>query len=54
MGVLVDTLRVSGVQDAVIEKRVRALLPSVGSAARLIFLSAVETLLAERYGFGSP
>ena len=53
IGVLVDTLRVSGVQDAVIERRVRALLPSVASAARLIFLSAVETLLAERYGFGS-
>ena len=49
--VLVETLRASGMDQETLEKRVTAILPGAGSAARLIFLSAARTLLTERYGF---
>ena len=49
--VLVETLRDSGVSQAVIEKRVTGILPGAGAAARVIFLSAVQTLLTEKHGF---
>ena len=49
--VLVETLRASGMDQAGIEKRVTGILPGAGAAARLIFLSAARTLLAERHGF---
>lgn len=49
--VVVETLREAGVSQADIETRIRSLLPRAGGAARLIFLSAVTTLLADRHGF---
>ncbi|AVZ40385.1 MULTISPECIES: MerR family transcriptional regulator [unclassified Dietzia] len=49
--VLVEALGDAGIDKAVLEKRVRSTLPRAGTAARLIFLSAAETLLAERHGF---
>ncbi|AWH96493.1 MerR family transcriptional regulator [Dietzia psychralcaliphila] len=49
--VLVETVRTAGWDQAVLEKRVRSVLPRAGAAARLIFLSAAETLLTERHGF---
>ncbi|HJC61814.1 MAG TPA: MerR family transcriptional regulator [Candidatus Dietzia intestinigallinarum] len=49
--VLVETLRASGMDQETLEKRVSAILPGAGAAARLIFLSAARTLLTERYGF---
>lgn len=49
--VLVETLRTSGMDQATIEKRVTGILPGAGAAARLIFLSAAQTLLTERHGF---
>ncbi|GLB63478.1 hypothetical protein NCCP2495_13570 [Dietzia sp. NCCP-2495] len=49
--VLVETLRDSGMDQAVIEKRVTDILPGAGAAARLIFLSAVQTLLSDNHGF---
>lgn len=49
--VLVQTLQRSGMDQSVIEKRVTGILPGAGAAARLIFLSAAQTLLTERYGF---
>ncbi|EYT61735.1 MerR family transcriptional regulator [Dietzia sp. UCD-THP] len=49
--VLVEALRDAGIDKAVLEKRVRSTLPGAGTAARLIFLSAAETLLTQRHGF---
>lgn len=49
--ILVQTMRGAGMGQAVIEKRVNGILPRAGLAARLIFLSAARTLLAERHGF---
>ena len=49
--VLVETLRDSGMDQAAIEKRVTDILPGAGAAARLIFLSAVQTLLSDNHGF---
>ena len=49
--ILVKTMRDAGMDQAVIEKRVNGILPRAGSAARLIFLSAAQTLLTERHGF---
>ncbi|WP_194860859.1 MerR family transcriptional regulator [Dietzia sp. SYD-A1] len=49
--VLVEALGDAGIDKAVLEKRVRSTLPRAGTAARLIFLSAAETLLTERHGF---
>lgn len=49
--VLVETLRASGMDQATLEKRVSGILPGAGAAARLIFLSAAQTLLADRHGF---
>lgn len=49
--ILVKTMRDAGMDQAVIEKRVGGILPRAGSAARLIFLSAAQTLLTERHGF---
>lgn len=49
--VLVETLRASGMDQAAIEKRVTAILPGAGAAARLIFLSAAHTRLSEQHGF---
>lgn len=49
--VLVETLRDSGTDQASIEKRVNAILPGAGAAARVIFLSAAQTLLSDRHGF---
>lgn len=49
--ILVKTMRDAGMDQAVIEKRVAAMLPRAGSAARRIFLSAAQTLLTERHGF---
>ena len=37
--------------QSVIVKRVTGIMPRAGAAARLIFLSAAQTLLTERYGF---
>lgn len=54
VNVLVDTVRGAGMAQAVVEKRVRSILPRAGAAARLIFLSAAETLLSERHGFSTP
>lgn len=49
--VVVEALTAAGVAKAQVETRVQAALPRAGSAARLIFLSAVTTLLTERHGF---
>lgn len=49
--ILVTTMRDAGMDQARIEKRVNAMLPRAGAAARLIFLSAAQTLLTERHGF---
>ena len=49
--VLVGTMREAGVDESVIRKRVTGILPRAGAAARLIFLSAAQTLLTERHGF---
>lgn len=49
--VVVEVLTAAGVARPEIEKRVQGVLPQAGSAARLIFLSAVTTLLTERHGF---
>lgn len=49
--VVVEVLTAAGLASPEIEKRVQAVLPQAGSAARLIFLSAVTTLLTERHGF---
>lgn len=49
--VVVETLRESGMRQEDIETRIQAMLPRAGGAARLIFLSAVTTLLADRHGF---
>jgi DNA-binding transcriptional MerR regulator len=49
--VLVDILREAGMEQALIEKRIRSILHRAGAAARLIFLSAAETRLVERHGF---
>lgn len=51
IGVLVETLKAAGTSQSVIEKRVTGILSPAGAAARLIFLSAAQTLLTERYGF---
>ena len=51
MDVLVETMRRAGMAQDVMEKRVQSILVRAGSAARLIFLSAAQTLLAERHGF---
>lgn len=48
---VVEALRASGATQPQIEDRVESLLPRAGGAARLIFLSAVGTLLTERHGF---
>jgi len=48
--VVVEALRASGTDPARIEERLVALMPRAGAAVRLIFLSAVTTLLAERHG----
>lgn len=52
--VLVETIRAAGMPQATVEKRVRSILPRAGAAARLIFVSAAETLLRERHGFSAP
>lgn len=52
--VLVETLRASGMDQGTIEKRVSGILPGAGAAARVIFLSAAQTLLADRHGFPKP
>ena len=49
--VLVETLRASGMDQKTIEKRVNGILDGAGAAARVIFLSAAQTLLADRHGF---
>ncbi len=49
--VLVETLRDAGTGQEAIEKGVTGILPGAGAAARVIFLSAAQTLLAERHGF---
>ena len=49
--VLVQTMRDAGMDQSVIVKRVTGIMPRAGAAARLIFLSAAQTLLTERYGF---
>lgn len=49
--ILVQTMRDAGMDQSVIVKRVTGLMPRAGAAARLIFLSAAETLLTERHGF---
>lgn len=54
INVLVETIRGTGMTQAVMEKRVRSILPRAGAAARVIFLSAAETLLRERHGFSAP
>ena len=51
LSVLVQTLRDAGMSQAVIERRVNGILTPAGAAARLIFLSAAQTLLTERHGF---
>lgn len=51
LDVLVQSLRDSGKEQSVIVKRVTGIMPRAGAAARLIFLSAAETLLTERHGF---
>lgn len=50
MEVLVQTMSDAGMSRAVIEKRIGSILPRAGAAARVIFLSAAESLLAERHG----
>lgn len=52
--VVVRALREAGLDDARIEERVNALLPSASAAVRRIFLSAVAALLAERHGITRP
>lgn len=49
--VVVRAMRDSGMDQAVMVKRVTGILPRAGAAARLIFLSAVQTVLTERHGF---
>lgn len=49
--ILVQTMRDAGMDQSVIVKRVTGIMPRAGAAARLIFLSAAETLLTERHGF---
>ena len=49
--VLVQTLWDAGKDQATLEKGVTGILPGAGAAARVIFLSAAQTLLAERHGF---
>lgn len=51
IGVVVQTMSEAGVSRAVIEKRIGSILPRAGGAARVIFLSAAETLLARKHGF---
>lgn len=46
--VVVEALTAAGVDVPEVEQRVASLLPRAGVAARLIFLSAVTTLLADR------
>lgn len=48
--VLMQTMRGAGMAQLVVEKHIGSILPRAGDAARVIFLSAAETLLAERYG----
>lgn len=49
--VLVQTMRDAGMDQGVIQKRVNGIMPRAGAAARLIFLSAAQTLLTEKHGF---
>ncbi|WP_314038390.1 MerR family transcriptional regulator [Dietzia sp. CH92] len=49
--VLVQTMKDAGMDQSVIVKRVTGILPRAGAAARLIFLSAAQTLLVDRHGF---
>ena len=51
LDILVETMRDAGMDQSVIIKRVTGIMPRAGAAARLIFLSAAETLLSERHGF---
>lgn len=51
MDVLVETMRRAGMGQEVMERRVQSILVRAGAAARLIFLSAAQTLLVERHGF---
>lgn len=48
--VVVEALRDSGADASRIEDRLASILPRAGAAVRIIFLSAVSTLLAERHG----
>ncbi|MDV8001575.1 MerR family transcriptional regulator [Rhodococcus sp. IEGM 1408] len=50
MEVLVQTMRGAGMNQPAIEKRIGSILPRAGAAARVIFLAAAETLLADRHG----
>lgn len=52
--VVVELLRESGMDQSRIEDRVASLMPRANAAVRLIFQSAVTTLLTERHGFARP
>ncbi|MCT1638717.1 MerR family transcriptional regulator [Dietzia sp. HMSC21D01] len=49
--VLVQTMKDAGMDQSTIIRRVTGILPRAGAAARLIFLSAAQTLLTDRHGF---
>ena len=49
--VLVQTMKDAGMDQSTIVRRVAGILPRAGAAARLIFLSAAQTLLTDRHGF---
>ena len=49
--VLVQTMKDAGMDQSTIVRRVTGILPRAGAAARLIFLSAAQTLLTDRHGF---
>lgn len=49
--IVIQSMRDAGMDQSVIVKRVTGIMPRAGAAARLIFLSAAQTLLTERHGF---